>query len=136
MISSVCHFVLYRIFLICIYFIVLLLISISCHSQSINYQCNFDNDMTGDCQFTAPNGGGTLSPGTGSNPTGKPTQPLSDVSSIRTYSWNESCYGSLSDIISFAQDYPLNLTMSCAYYRIHIYVRKLGDALLSTLQHY
>jgi hypothetical protein len=55
-----------------------------CHCQVTNYDCNFDNDFAGDCQFTVTSGTFSLNLETGVLPgAGNPVQPLSDVSSIR-----------------------------------------------------
>ncbi|CAF5063215.1 unnamed protein product, partial [Rotaria sp. Silwood1] len=73
---------------------VLLLISTFCYSQNVNYQCNFDNDMIGDCQFT-PTSGGTTNWAliAGTSPISNPTQALSDVTAILSLTTpnNERC---------------------------------------------
>ncbi|CAF3797972.1 unnamed protein product, partial [Rotaria sordida] len=72
----------------------LLLILTYGYSQNVNYQCNFDNDMTGDCQFTLTSGGVTnLALTNGNVPGGNPTQPLSDVTAVKspTTPNNELC---------------------------------------------
>ena len=55
-----------------------------CHSQNVNYQCNFDTDGVPACAFTktAGAGFGSFNTQTGSLPVLKPTQPLSDVTSV------------------------------------------------------
>ncbi|CAF1281902.1 unnamed protein product [Rotaria sordida] len=64
---------------------VLLLILTFCHSQNVNYQCNFDNDMTGNCQFRLTSGGANnLALTNGNSSGGNPTQPLSDVTAVQS----------------------------------------------------
>ncbi|CAF1185143.1 unnamed protein product [Rotaria sordida] len=76
-------------------FTVLLLILTFCHSQNINYQCNFDRNMTGDCQFTLiSEGSNNLALSNGNFPSSNnPTQPLSDVTAVRSLTTpnNEPC---------------------------------------------
>ncbi|CAF0738805.1 unnamed protein product [Adineta steineri] len=64
--------------------IVLLHTFILCRSQIINYQCNFDTDLLGDCQFTSTTGGPAMIADPGSTSATNPKQPLSDVKA--TYS--------------------------------------------------
>ncbi|CAF3895340.1 unnamed protein product [Rotaria sordida] len=76
-------------------FTVLLLMLTHCYSQNINYQCNFDSDMVGDCQFTlASEGSNNLALSNGNFPSStNPTQPLSDVTAVRSLTTpnNEPC---------------------------------------------
>ncbi|CAF0925657.1 unnamed protein product [Rotaria sordida] len=74
---------------------VLLFMLTYCYSQNINYQCNFDSDMTGDCQFTLTSeGSNNLALSNGNFPSStNPTQPLSDVTAVRSLTTpnNEPC---------------------------------------------
>ncbi|CAF3950016.1 unnamed protein product, partial [Rotaria sordida] len=76
-------------------FTVLLLMLTYCYSQNINYQCNFDHNMTGDCQFTLTSeGSNNLALSNGNFPSSNnPTQPLSDVTAVQslTIPNNEPC---------------------------------------------
>ncbi|CAF5022884.1 unnamed protein product [Rotaria sp. Silwood1] len=72
----------------------LLLILTFCYSQNVNYQCNFDNDMTGDCQFPLTSGGtNNLALATGITSVSNPIQALSDVTAILSLTTpnNEHC---------------------------------------------
>ncbi|CAF5007659.1 unnamed protein product, partial [Rotaria sp. Silwood1] len=74
--------------------IALLLILTFCYSQNVNYQCNFDNDMTGDCQFPLTSGGtNNLALATGITSVSNPIQALSDVTAILSLTTpnNEHC---------------------------------------------
>ncbi|CAF3857904.1 unnamed protein product [Rotaria sp. Silwood1] len=77
------------------YQVILLLILTLCYSQNLSYQCNFDNDMTGDCQFTlTPDGTSNLALTIGNFPPGmNPTHPLSDVTAVLSLTTpnNEHC---------------------------------------------
>jgi len=49
----------------------------------VNYECDFNDALIGDCVFTATDGGPALVLDAGVFPGGNPRQPLSDVSAIR-----------------------------------------------------
>ncbi|CAF1642449.1 unnamed protein product, partial [Adineta ricciae] len=63
-------------------FTILLSLCILSRSQILNFHCDFDTNLDGDCLFTATNGGNKITLDQGPNPTGKPKQPLSDAKSV------------------------------------------------------
>ncbi|CAF1281997.1 unnamed protein product [Adineta ricciae] len=63
-------------------FTVLLSLCILCRSQILNFHCDFDTKLDGDCLFTATNGGNKMTLDQGPNPAGKPKQPLSDAKAV------------------------------------------------------
>ncbi|UJR14260.1 hypothetical protein I4U23_001251 [Adineta vaga] len=80
----------------CLQYIITVLfhLCIFCRSQTINFQCDFDTNLNGDCLFTKTTGGPTITADPGNFPSSTdPKQPISDVKATRSLTMpdNEPC---------------------------------------------
>ena len=97
---------------------VLLHIATFCQSQTLNFNCDFDGTLTGDCKFTTTTGGPAMSTDAGAySPSANPKIPYSDAKAVRKHT--SDVHSQL--ITSLLQGHSRSPTMSRASFLIRFH---------------